>query len=130
LVDALSHLLGAQISPDKKGYILYTTNLPPVLKSVLPQANQLKVSFYSPTPEGYLYLGRNHIFVEQLCQYLMANSLNPDTRSGPARAAVIRFRDVDIKTTLLLFRVVMSLKKKSRQAAGSKCLPGAISTAT
>ena len=124
VVDALSHLLGAQITPDKKGYILYTTNLPPVLKSVLPQANQLKVSFYSPTPEGYLYVGRNHIFVEQLCQYLMANSLNHDKRYGPARAAVIRCRDVDIKTTLLLFRVrnVIEEKKTGKQLVAEEML--------
>ena len=63
----------------------------------------VKVSFESPTPEGYHYLGRNHPFVEQLCQLVMANTV---AREGgrAARAAVIRTRHVEIKTTLLLLR--------------------------
>jgi hypothetical protein len=112
VTDALSHLLGVQITPDKKGYILYTANLPPSLKSVIPQAAQLKVSFYSPTPEGYIYIGRNHIFVEQLCQHLMAHSFKQDKRYGPARTSIIRCRDVDVKTTLLLFRVRNVIEEK------------------
>ena len=124
VVQSLSHLLGVQITPDKKGYILFTANLPPTLKSVLPQANQLKVSFYSPTPEGYLYVGRNHIFVEQLCQYLMVNSFNRDMRYGPARASVVRCREVDTKTTLLLFRVrnVIEDKKTGNQLVAEEML--------
>jgi hypothetical protein len=61
------------------------------------------VSFYSPTPSGFAYLGRNHPFVEQLCQVVMANTLY---RQGPraARAAVIRTLAVGTKTTLLLLR--------------------------
>ncbi len=108
------NILGVQITKDKKvkGYTLYTTNLPSVLKITLPAESQLKVSFFSPTPEGYLYIGRNHIFVEQLCQYLMANSLNSSTKDGPARSAVIRCRDVNIKTTLLLFRVRNVIEEK------------------
>lgn len=105
VTEALPDLLGVQVSADREGFVIYTTNLPGVLKSALPQGNQLKVSFKSPTPEGYYYLGRNHAFVEQLCRYLMANAVSGNTRFGPARAAVIRCRDVEVKTTLLLFRV-------------------------
>jgi len=102
---ALSNLLGVQISATKKGYILYLANLPNVLKSILPNVNQIKISFHSPSPEGYTYLGRNHPFVEQLCQYLLANSLEHKLKKGPARAAVIVTNNVVIKTTILLFRV-------------------------
>ena len=114
VTESLMNILGVQITKDKKvkGYTLYTTNLPSVLKITLPAESQLKVSFFSPTPEGYLYIGRNHIFVEQLCQYLMANSLNSSTKDGPARSAVIRCRDVNIKTTLLLFRVRNVIEEK------------------
>jgi len=107
VTESLMNIFGVQISKDRKahGYTLYTANLPPVLKSALPLENQLKVSFFSPTPEGYIYLGRNHVFVEQLCQYLMANAISSNTAYGPARSAVIRCKDVSIKTTLLLFRV-------------------------
>src|SRR5262249_32612900 len=59
--------------------------------------------FESPTPEEYLYFGRNHPFVEQLCQIILANSIS---RRAPraARAAVIRTNQVSTKTTILLFR--------------------------
>lgn len=113
VVDALNTILGAQITKDKKGYLLYTTNLPESLKSTLPSASRLKVTFYSPSPEGYLYLGRNHAFVEQLCQYLMANAMNQVKKQGPRRAAVIRCRDVSVKTTLLLFRVRNVIQEKA-----------------
>jgi len=54
----------------------------------------------------------------------MANSLNHDKRYGPARAAVIRCRDVDIKTTLLLFRVrnVIEEKKTGKQLVAEEML--------
>jgi len=124
VTDALNHLLGAQITRDRKGYIIFTANLPPVLKDALPQAAQLKVSFYSPTPEGYLYIGRNHLFVEQLCQHLMAHSVKQDKHYGPARASVIRCRDVAIKTTLLLFRVrnVIEEKQTGRELVAEEML--------
>jgi hypothetical protein len=63
----------------------------------------VKVSFESPTPEGYHHLGRNHRFVEQLCQLVMANTINRQDKRA-ARAAVIRTHQVARKTTLLLFR--------------------------
>jgi len=69
----------------------------------LPAGDHFKTSFYSPTPEGYYYLGRNHRFVEQLCQLVMANTLARADRRA-ARTAVIRSRQVTVKTTLMLFR--------------------------
>ncbi|MEZ4644859.1 MAG: SNF2-related protein [Chloroflexota bacterium] len=108
VTDALQNLLGVQVIPEgKKGYRLVLGNLPPQLRDLLPAGDGnhdgVRVSFYSPTPEGYHYLGRNNRFVEQLCQLVMANTL---ARSGKraARTAVIRSRQVATKTTILLFR--------------------------
>jgi len=122
VVESINTIIGAQITRDKKGYILYTTNLPESLKSALSSANKIKVTFYSPSSEGYLYLGRNHMFVEQLCQHLMSNALNKSIPSpltgegqgggGPRRSAVIRCKDVSLKTTLLLFRVRNVIQEK------------------
>jgi len=114
VTEALLSVLGVQISKDRKanGYTLYTANLPPVLKSVLPERESLKICFFSPTPEGYMYLGRNHVFVEQLCQLLMAKALSDNAQKGPARSAVIRCREVNVKTTLLLFRVRNVIEEK------------------
>ena len=112
-VDALSNILGVQITKDKKGFLLFTQNLPESLKTVLPALNRLKVSFYSPAPEGYIYLGRNHVFVEQLCQQLIAHAMKQSKEQGPGRSAVIRCREVAVKTTLLLFRVRNVIQEKA-----------------
>jgi superfamily II DNA or RNA helicase len=122
----LTSLFGVQVQKDKKknGYSLYTTNLPAVLKEMLPDSRILKVSFHSPTPEGYLYLGRNHAFVEQLCRQVLAHSFKPDSRHRAARAAVIKCKEVTIKTTLLLLRVrnVLEEKRTGRQMVAEEML--------
>jgi superfamily II DNA or RNA helicase len=102
---ALQEVLGVQLTPDRRaaGFHLVMANLPPQFADLLPAGAEVPVSFVSPTPRGFHYLGRNHPFVEQLCQLLMANTL---ARTAPraARAAVVRTRAVTRKTTLLLFR--------------------------
>lgn len=99
----LNNLMGVQVTPAGAGYRIVTTNLPPTLREALPTGETLRVGFRSPTPEGYLYLGRNHPFVELLCQVVMANTINRQDKRA-ARAAVVRTRAVSVKTTLLLFR--------------------------
>jgi superfamily II DNA or RNA helicase len=113
VVDALNNILGVQITKDKKGFLLFTQNLPESLKSTLPASTRLKVTFHSPAPEGYIYLGRNHAFVEQLCQQLIAHAMKQSNGKGPGRAAVIRCKKVAVKTTLLLFRVRNVIQEKS-----------------
>jgi superfamily II DNA or RNA helicase len=100
---SLNNLFGVQVSKDAKGYRVVMGNLPPQLRGLLPAGDPVKISFQSPTPEGYHYLGRNNHFVEQLCQVVMANTLARIDRRA-ARAAVVRSSQVNIKTTLLLFR--------------------------
>lgn len=104
----LTILFGVQITPDRQGHRLVTGNLPPQLAGLLPPGESVRVSFRSPTPPGYTYLGRNHRFVEGLCQLVMAHALSPVSGGGgrprAARAAVIRTDQVTAKTTLLLFR--------------------------
>jgi superfamily II DNA or RNA helicase len=105
VVGTLQSIFGVQVIPDNNepGYRLVTGNLPPQLHDLLPPGPQVLVTFHSPPPKGFVYIGRNHRFVEQLCQMIMANTLaQQDPRA--ARAAVIRTQDVQTKTTLLLFR--------------------------
>ncbi|HOC93475.1 MAG TPA: helicase-related protein [bacterium] len=103
VTSTLNNLFGVQVIPHKKGYRVVMGNMPPQLRDLLPPGDPVQISFLSPTPEGYHYLGRNNRFVEQLCQLVMANTIaRVDKRA--ARAAVIRTKQVSIKTTLLLFR--------------------------
>ena len=99
-------MMGARMAPTKKGYILSTTNLPAVITEALPLDGEVRISFESPTPDGYVYIGRNHPFIEQLCQLLLAKAFNKDeTEHKLARTAVIRSNSVTEKVTVLLFRV-------------------------
>ena len=101
----LQNLFGVQVIKDRKekGYAIVTGNLPPQLQGILPSGASVDISFVSPPPKGFRYIGRNHHLVEQLCQMVMANTLARHDRRA-ARAAVIRTREVSRKTTLLLFR--------------------------
>ena len=123
VTSALNNLFGVQVSKASKGYRIVMGNLPPQLRDLLPAGDPVKVSFLSPTPEGYHYLGRNHRFVEQLCQLVMANTLaRVDKRA--VRAAVIRTRQVKVKTTLLLFRCrnVIEQTKANHQIVAEEML--------
>ncbi|MBI5603178.1 MAG: DEAD/DEAH box helicase [Deltaproteobacteria bacterium] len=125
VTSTLNNLFGVQVTQDRRGYRIVLGNLPRQLCDLLPPGDPVKVSFQSPTPEGYHYLGRNHRFVEQLCQLVMANTLaRVDKRA--ARAAVIRTRQVAVKTTLLLFRCrnVIEQSKGGQQIVAEEMLLG------
>lgn len=123
---ALNNLLGVQVIQDARDpykYRLVPGNLPPPLRELLPADDPIRISFHSPTPEGHHYLGRNHRFVEQLCQFVMANTLaRADKRA--ARAAVVRTRQVATKTTLMLFRCrnVIEQQKGQQQVVAEEML--------
>lgn len=109
--------MGVQIEESKHGYRLFTSNLPEHFQMLLPnKKSPLFISFQSPTPEGYFYIGRNHTFVEQLCQYVMNNALHGQTAERlAARAAVIRTSAVQKKTVLLQLRIRSVIAEKRTQ---------------
>lgn len=119
----LNNLFGVQVIKDAKGYRIVMGNMPPQLRETLPSGDPVKVSFESPTPEGYHYLGRNNRFVEQLCQLVMGNTL-ARTDKRAARAAIIRTSQVETKTTLLLFRCrnVIEQQKGQHQIVAEEML--------
>lgn len=123
VTSVLNNLLGVQMVPQGKGYRVVTANMPAQLRELLPAGETLLVSFFSPTPEGFHYIGRNHRFVEQLCQVVMANTVNRQDKRA-ARAAVIRTRTVQTKTTLLLFRCrnVIEQTKSHQQIVAEEML--------
>jgi superfamily II DNA or RNA helicase len=121
VINTLQNLFGVQVLKDRKepGYAVLTTNIPSQLRGILPDDESVNISFISPTPKGFHYLGRNHRFVEQLCQVVMANTLaRQDLRA--ARAAVIRTTSVSLKTTLLLFRCRNVIEQSKKVASDSK----------
>lgn len=110
------HHLGGEVRREGKGYKALIQNLPGHLKELLTGKDAVHVSFESPTPEGFLYLGRNHRFTEQLCQFLLALAF--EEKNGYARiarAAVIMTDAVSTKTTLVQLRVRNVIKEVNSQ---------------
>lgn len=97
--------LGVQVKVQLEGFLIFTQNIPARLRGLLSDQDKVLISFLSPTPQGYHYLGRNHLFVEQLCQYLLTDALEKRYQTGVARASVVRTGAVLNKTTLVQFRV-------------------------
>ena len=107
--------LGATVNKEKNGYDLDPVNLPSHLKQTLPKVDTIPLSFESPTPKGRVYIGRNHKFVEQLAQLIMALAFEPKSGVGHvARAAVIQTESVEKRTTVVQFRVRNVIKEVGR----------------
>jgi len=111
---ALRNLFGIQIATERNGFGVVSGNLPSQLTGLLPEGKIIKISFESPTPEGYHYIGRNHRFVEQLCHLVMSNTIDR-TGKRAARAAVIRTKHVHVKTSIFLFRCRNVIEKQRGQ---------------
>ncbi len=111
VTSGVRHLSG-EVKTFGKGHKAYLQNLPAHLRKLLPGEQTAQISFDSPTPPGYHYVGRNHPFTEQLCQYLL--SLAFEEKNGYqriARASVIQTESVKIKTTIIQFRVRNVIKE-------------------
>lgn len=106
--------LGGSCDWDGIGYKLSPQNLPPHIKRFFGSESLVKVSFVSPTPKGYKYIGRNNGFVEQLCQFLLSIAFEPHPEFGRlARVSEIQTDAVETKTTLVMFRVRNVIKEVS-----------------
>lgn len=128
-------LLGASVTQDFDGYKIQVTNLPKHLQVALltttEQAKgktETKITFNSPTPKGYQYIGRNHRFIEQLCHYVISNAFEEEGNNyNLARTSVIQTESVASKTTLVMFRVrnvVKEVRSKNESVAEEMCLWG------
>jgi ERCC4-related helicase len=112
VTNAIIHL-GASIKPFQSGYEAFLQNLPPHLKSHFKDPSKVLISFDSPTPKGYHYLGRNHLFVEQLCQLMLSIAFEKTPDFYPlARVSEIMTRDVSQKTIIVMLRMRIVIKEK------------------
>jgi len=115
-VTAASGLLGASLEKVEGGYIFKKQNMDDWLAAALGRGDRIHISFQSPTPQGFRYIGRNHRFVEQLCHRIIANSLDKDLHNHKAaRASVFRTDAVETQTTLIQFRVRNVIREVSKQ---------------
>lgn len=103
VVEAL-RFLNVQVESAKHGYKVFTINIPHRLRDLLTDKTDVLISFKSPTPHGYKYIGRNHLFTEHLSQTIINSSLL-GVQNSAARAAVLRSKDVNSKTAIFQLRV-------------------------
>lgn len=120
--------LGIQYRDGKAGYIMELAEVPPRLLDHLPEGNKkgkLKIAFEAPVEESYYYLGRNHPFVDQLCQFMLSKAFQEKGEAQLSRAAVIRTDQVRTTTTLVLFRVrsVIESLNRRKQIIAEEMLP-------
>jgi len=108
--------LGLAIHPDRGHPDVFRVDLSAEATATLPDAVRFelpgetkdgdwRISFVSPTPEGAEYVGRNHRFVAALARYLLEEALTKGKKAAASRCGVLRTRDVNFLTTLLLLRV-------------------------
>ena len=113
---AAAKLLGANFDKTQGGYIFKKLNMDDWMASALGQGDKIHISFQSPTPQGFRYIGRNHRFVEQLCHRIIVNSLDKERKGNKAaRASVFRTDAVNTQTTLIQFRVRNVIREVSKQ---------------
>lgn len=111
VLNGIVHLKGSY-EKQEKGYKIFIQNLPPHIRETLGSKNSYLISFHSPTPEGFTYIGRNHKFTEQLCQFLLSLAFEPKADFDQvARASVIQSDSVTIQTTIIQFRVRNVIKE-------------------
>jgi hypothetical protein len=120
--------LGAEMKAAQKGWYLYPTNLPQHLKDLIGNRSPVPVSFDSPTPEGYRYIGRNHRFVEQLCQFMLRLAFEGDNNYQKIGRSTVTITDaVSTKTVLFQFRVrnlIEEQKQRNQVVAEEMYLTG------
>ena len=84
----------------------------------------VRISFASPTPKHYMYIGRNHIFVEDLSRAVVNDSVNGG-ELGACRALVMETTEVKKRTTILLMRVrsvIRDKKIENRELVGEEMI--------
>lgn len=84
----------------------------------------VRISFASPTPKGYSYIGRNHIFVEDLSRAVVNDTINGGELAA-ARAMVMETDSVKKRTTVMLMRVrsvIKDSKQSDRELVGEEMI--------
>lgn len=84
----------------------------------------IRISFASPTPKGYMYIGRNHVFVEDLSRGVVNDTINGGSLAA-CRAMVMATDKVEKLTTVMLMRVrsvISETKHDDRKLVGEEMI--------
>ena len=96
------------------------TEVPRALKDLLGlEKDQFDATFTMPVQDRELYLTRTHPLVENLATYVMDTALDGAEDSIAKRCGVIRTKQVEMRTTLLLLRLRYHLITKRGDEEGT-----------
>lgn len=121
---------GVNVKEDSKKlcYSFQEAELNPTLKSYFAgkadKKGTIRISFASPTPKGYMYIGRNHIFVEDLSRSVVNDTVNGGPMAA-CRAMVMTTDKVRKLTTVMLMRVrsvINESKRPDKQLVGEEMI--------
>ena len=83
-----------------------------------------RIAFCSPTPKGYMYIGRNHTLVENYARAMVNDTVNGGAMS--ANRAMVTVTDrVKVPTTVILMRVrsvIRPVDKSNREIVGEEMI--------
>lgn len=99
-------------------------NIKPYFLRASDKKGMVRISFASPTPKNYMYIGRNHVFVEDLSRAVVNDTINGGNL-GACRGMVIQTDKVQTITTVLLMRVrsvISEAKHSDRQLVGEEMI--------
>lgn len=128
VVEELRHTGVDVVADGNKSYHFVDGDLPKSLRNrdyFRPDSKgRIRISFASPTPKGHMYIGRNHILVEDLSRAVVNDTINGGELAA-ARALVMETDMVDKPTTVMLMRVRSVIKDKKvtdRQLVGEEMI--------
>lgn len=114
----IQELLNANVNVKTDAPLCYSFNLMELpsqlrhyFKDNANKADVVRISFASPTPKHYMYIGRNHVFVEDLSRAVVNESVNGGELAA-CRAMVMETSEVTKNTTVLLMRVRSVIRDK------------------
>jgi superfamily II DNA or RNA helicase len=108
--------LNASVQQLRNGWKFDPTQLPDPVRERIPFKKMTKISFQSPTPESYEYIGRNHPLTAALSEYLLETSLDDSLPAHHAsRSGVIKTDAVDVRTILILLRLRHLIQSKKQK---------------
>ena len=84
----------------------------------------VRISFDSPTPKRCRYIGRNHVFVEDMCRRMLNDTLKR-AEGAAGRAMVMETAAVRTRTTILLMRVrsvISEVRARNRRLVGEEMI--------
>lgn len=105
-------------------FIELEDNLKPYFQRAADKKGTVRISFASPTPKSYMYIGRNHTFVEDLSRGVVNDTINGGSL-GACRALVVETDKVKTVTTVLLMRVrsvISETKRNDHQLVGEEMI--------